>query len=364
MDRFLLKTFIPSTFILLMLTIPFNSSFGWNLHKNTDLKFLYSIGYDNNILEYSDDDITKFENNTLRDTTNPESYDDLMQDLGMKIRVTSPKWLGNRKSRVYYTIKYLSFNNNSFNDRISNSFYMTQDVTKKIDLLGSYFWIPDRYLRDYYDKDQADIYGCTFAYHLYSAGIRLSPTPALGIDIRYEGSQVYYNKYFTEYDSEADGFKSEIKYKLSKSLSIKGIFKKRWSDNIGYEKSTNIIEVIPDYDAEYGDGSNGEEWFEFGVNFVKKEIFKRDWDFSLGHRIRHRYYTSEIPLDEDPFHSGREHYHQRFMLSFETDIVPMLRGGAGLEYEWRRTDSPIDRVHEVKDFDAFRFSIRLSYQVW
>ncbi len=336
----------------------------WNPRKRMGLEILYSAGYDGNMLEMSDYDIDRFENNELPGSTAPGTYDAMMQEFGLKFNITSPRLIGKNRTRFYYTVKYLSFGGNRFNDRISHSFFLTQDVMKGVDLVGSYFLIPNRYLRDYFDKDVGVIRATEFAYNLYTAGVRWSVTKPLRIDIRYEGYQVYYNNYFTEYDTESHGMRADVRYKLTPTVTLNGAFKLRFADNVGFDESSAIVAADPLLDAEYGDGSYGEEYFEYGFAWKSPKMLNREWDISLKHRIRHRYYTSDFSLEDDPFHAGREHLHQRVMFTMETEIVPGLEGGPSIDYEWRRSDSPNDRVPEVKDFDVFRFSFKFSYKVW
>ena len=335
----------------------------WSFKKDTKIDLLYTPGYDNNILELSERDIDRLVDNTLPGITVPNTYDDLTQDFGIKFSFTSPKILG-RKTRLYYTLKYSSFTNNPFNNRTNHSLFLIQDITKKVDFIGGYFLIPNRYLRDYYDKDTGGYHPSEFAYHQYNAGLRVNLLKKLRVDLRYEGYQVYYNQYFSEYDSEAHGFRGDLRLKLPKRLTVKSTFKFRVADNIGYDESSEIVAANPDLDAEYGDGSYEEIWFEYGLGWVSNPFLGKVWDISIAHRMRCRFYTSQLNIVEDPFHAGREHSHQRIMFNLDTQLLEKLSIGALVEYEFRRTDSEDDRVPIAKDFDTYRAGMKLVYTLW
>ncbi len=336
----------------------------WNWKKDTGFSITYTSGYDSNILELSDDDIDRFENNELPGSTSPSTYDDLVQNFGAKFKIYSPKYLDFRRTRLFYTFGYQSFAGNKYNDRVSHSLFLMQDITRKVDLVASYFWIPQRYLRDYYDRDMGHIYPCEFTYHLYSAGLRFQVTKQIRLDGRYEGYQVYYNRYFTEYDSESNGFRVGLQVKVLPKLVFDGDVRYRWADNVGFDQNEIVANNASLLDAEYGDGSYGEEWFEYGLSWETPELLNRTWDVQVTHRLRHRYYTSDMSLEDDPFHAGREHLQQRLFLDVNTSIVSGLSGGIALEYEWRRTDSPNDKVPVVKDFDAYRAMLNFTIEIW
>ncbi|MBD3166667.1 hypothetical protein GF324_08710 [bacterium] len=355
------------TFAALMIALPtLLHAEGWSVQRDLDLELRYDVGYDNNILELSEDDLDRYEIDQLRAHDDLETYDDLINTVSLRTRITSPEFLDWRNLRLYYTIGYQSYLRNPHADRVTHSLFFTQDLVKYWDILGGYFIIPERYLRDYYDRDWGEYYSCDFSYHLYSIGIRGKPFDRLQIEARYEGYQVYYNEYFTEYDTESVGFRAGLEYEINHKLEASLELRRRWADNTGFEQSDFIAPNLenPDEDAEYGDGSYGEEWIEAGIRWQTPKLLDRSWDTRLSYRMRHRFYTSELSLEEDPFHAGREHWHQRLMLSTEVDVTKRFAVGPEIEYEWRRTESPAERVADIKDFNTYRFWLHLSYEIW
>ncbi len=336
----------------------------WDWRKDTGLHLTYTGGYDGNILELSDDDTDRFLDNDLPGPTSPSTYDDLVQEFGVKFKIYSPSYFGYRRTKLFYTLGYKTYSGNSFNDRASHSLFLLQDITREVDLVASYFLIPQRYLRDYYDRDLGTILPCEFAYHLYTAGLRGDVTDNIRVGARYEGYQVYYNRYFTEYDSESHGFRADMQIKLPRNFVFNAEVRYRNADNVGFKQSDAVIVVNPDMDAEYGDGSYGEEWLVYSLAWESPTWLDREWDITVTHRLRHRYYTSELPLNKDPFHAGREHLQQRLFFDIQTEILPGITGGPSIEYEWRNTDAPVDRVAEVKDFSAFRAMLGLRFEIW
>ncbi len=339
----------------------------WDWQDETSLTLNYQGGYDSNILELSEEDIDRFDNGELPLATDVESYDDFVQSLGLHARLSLPKLWGWRDGSISYSFNYLSFANNSYNDRPIHNLYFTHDILNRTDIFFSYLYIPERYLRDYYDRDSGEIIGTQFDYDLLGGGIQYSPDFLKGMRLsaRYEYFTIYYNKYFTEYDSEGWGLRFDLRYKVNKVVTLTGIVKRRWSDNVGFNQhlagSTNDPGQT---DSEYGDGSYGEEWFELVADFNVYDLLPNRIDLSLSARLRHRFYDSELSVDNDPVHAGREHNHWRFGLETKTKIIGNLYGGPSVEYEFRRTDSPVDWLKERKDFNAFRASLNLSYRLW
>ncbi len=361
-----MKRILPIIVFCLTFVLLISSAYArpWQLIRDVDVELRYTAGYDNNILELSDEDLDRFDTGTLPAHDDLETYDDFVQTFGFRVRVTSPPIIGFRKARLYYTLGYHSYLKNPQTDRMTHSLFITQDVTRKVDLLGSYFFMPSKYLRDYYDRDWERFYPTEFDYHEYSLGVRADLTDWLRVDVRYEGYQVYYNKWFTEYDTESDGLRASAQIEVSDPVTVNLQFRKRWADNTGFDEATLGNAGGTDDDAEFGDGGYGEEYFEYGITWQSPEFLAREWTIELAYRIRHRYYTSDMDWDRDPFHSGREHIQQRLFLDVDTDINDRIGVGISFEYEWRETDSPVDVVPLRKDFDAFRSTLRLSYEIW
>ncbi|MCB2212651.1 hypothetical protein KQI52_11110 [bacterium] len=339
----------------------------WDWQDETSLTLNYQGGYDSNILELSEEDIDRFDNGELPLATDVEAYDDFVQSLGVYARLSLPKLWGWRDGSISYSFNYLSFAKNPYNDRPIHNLYFTHDILNRTDIFFSYLYIPERYLRDYYDRDSGQIIGTQFDYDLLGGGVQYSPEFLKGMRLsaRYEYFTIYYNKYFTEYDSEGWGLRFDLRYKVNKVVTLTGIVKRRWSDNVGFDQhlpgSTNDPGQT---DSEYGDGSYGEEWFELVADLNIYDLLPNRIDLSLSARLRHRFYDSELSVTDDPVHAGREHNHWRFGLETKTKIIGNLYGGPSVEYEFRRTDSPVDWLKERKDFDAIRASLNLSYRLW
>ncbi|MBZ0263740.1 hypothetical protein K8I28_03655 [bacterium] len=350
-------------FGLLLLCLVSTTFAKWSPQEDLRFELRYNAGYDNNFLRLSEADLDEFKANNLNWETTPQSYDDLVQEVGVNFAFKSPE-IANRVTRLYYTVSYKSYSRNSFNDYLNHSLFMIQDVSKRIDMVGSYFFIPERYLRDYYDRDYGEVYPTNFAYHLGSIGFRYTQPYSWRFEARYEGFQVLYNGKFTEYDSDGWGYRLYFRKDITKSFRAFAEVRQRWSDNFGFEDTQQFINTDLNADAEYGDGTYGEEWYELGFSYELPPILSHDFDLNVSHRLRHRYYTTDNPLETDRFHRGREHDHHLFSLSLEGDLGSAVSGGPWFAYEWRRTNSPVDRVPEVKDYDAIEFGVRFDITLY
>ncbi|MBS1262749.1 MAG: hypothetical protein MAG453_02112 [Calditrichaeota bacterium] len=340
----------------------------WSWKQHTGLQLLYEAGYNSNILELSAEDIDRFLDGDLTLASPLETYDDFAQSVGVRFRLTLPKWWGWRNGGLTYTFRYLNFVTNPFNDRPIHNLYFSHDLIERVDVFASYLYIPQRFLRDYYDRDLGTVLGTHFDYSLGGVGLRYSPESVKGLRLsaRYELFTIYYNEYFTEYDSEGSGLRFDIRYRFNRDFTLTGTAKRRWSDNVGFEAGALNDPFDPEaVDAEYGDGSYGEEWFELDFDWAVRGLLpdKRRLDLEASARLRHRFYTSDRPVERDPIHAGREHMHWRFSVAAGTKLAGRLSGGPVLEYEFRRTESPLDWVVETKDFDTFRAMLSLTYRL-
>lgn len=338
---------------------------GWSPRDNIGFQLQYDAGYDSNILELSPNEIDQFTNRTLPLVTDVRSYDDFVQNVGFKANIASPKWWGWRRAHLTYSFSYVLYGKNSYNNRAIHNVYASTDLINRVDLFGSYLLIPNRYLRDYYDRDYGSIAASEFGYNLGGAGLRWSPKAVRGLSLalRYEGYTIYYNPRFTEYDTEGWGLRLDGRYRVSRSVELNVTLKKRWSDNVGFTSLPSDGSVNSGL-SEYGDGSYGEEWYEVSVDYRTPRLLGRRWDMEGGARFRHRYYTSDQPLDQDPIHRGRKHLHSRFSFTMTSRLFGHLEGGPVIEYEMRRTSSPLDWVKRAKDFNAFRAGVTLAYIIW
>ncbi|HEB83539.1 MAG TPA: hypothetical protein ENI92_00915 [Bacteroidetes bacterium] len=337
----------------------------WDWRRDTGVQLRWRIGYDSNLFDYSASDIDRFLDGRLPLETSLATYDDLVQEWAVRLRFVSPGIHNRYKTRLYYIAGYRSHWKNRFDDRASLSLPLLKRSVRKVDLVDSSFWIRDSYLRDYYDRDTGRVSATKFSYHYGTAGLRVQLTRSLRAEMRYEGYAVYYNPLFTEYDTKGRGLRGELRWRTSDALSITVELRRRWADNTGYEESTGLAASDSTLDAEYGDGSYGESWLQVGIDWMPDRLVAgREWNLGASLRLRHRYYTSALPLSEDPFHRGREHLQHLLKLSLQTQVFPGIDAVLEAEIEGRRTDSPLDRVIEVKDYDTRRLWLRFSYDLW
>ncbi len=340
----------------------------WDWQEATSLQLLYEGGYDNNILELSENDIDRYSDNLLPLATDVTSYDDLVQTFGIRTRLNLPKLWGWRDGSISYTFRYKSYANNAYNDRPVHSAYFSHDIFERADIIASYMYIPERYLRDYYDRDTGQVIGTQFDYTLGGAGLQYSPEMHKGLRVsaRYELFTIFYNKYFTEYDSEGWGVRFDARYKFNNTITLTGIVKRRWNDNTGFSEN-NIPGGIGDgaesVDSEYGDGSYGEEWYELLADIKIRDLLPNRIDIELMARMRYRFYSTDRNITVDPVHAGRAHHHYLLSMNAMTKVADGLRLGPVIQYELRRTDSPLDWVVEAKDFDSIRAMLQLSYAI-
>jgi len=90
----------------------------------------------------------------------------------------------------------------------------------------------------------------------------------------------------------------------------------------------------------------------------------KDAWFSLAYKLRHRIYTTDNPLEDDPFHAGRMDDRHRIVFTFDRPLLPRLEGNLTYTREWRETTSDYAATEEVKSFTQNVIGFGLTYTIY
>lgn len=205
-------------------------------------KYDISFGYDDNFMRFSDLEINSYhlETNTENDYLgDSKTYDSGILSSSIQI-ASSSKFLNQYKINFISKIKYNKYS--SSNQKSYGSFLSRFEF--KIDsyswLKISYSMLPDYYLRTYIDRDifPLDYYPCSFSNEsIYISYSHKLPIKKTWIDYRLIFNNQFYNKHFTEYDSQIIGFESTIKSKSVKNYYLSLAYVYYDSNNISYNDS-------------------------------------------------------------------------------------------------------------------------------
>jgi len=117
-------------------------------------------------------------------------------------------------------------------------------------------------------------------------------------------------------------------------------------------------------DSENGDSSYEEDRYVLQASYELP--FNAPWDWNLGIECqrRMRFYQSDLGVDIDPFHAGREDTRNlitpgiKFSSSFDLDFE------ISFTYDQRKADSPQPAVPSAKNFIHRTFELTVTYQIF
>jgi hypothetical protein len=224
--------------------------------------------------------------------------------------------------------------------------------------------MPQYYLREYYDRDLRVYKSCNFDLQQTRLGLSYAFSSKTQATLQAEYQQIYYNQYFTEFDSQGLLYELVLERKFFRDLRVLISAGYMEMDNIGYSPSQSNLSSPFTEDTEYGDGTYQEESYLAEVRYRIRNVWEEDIWFTLQYKLRHRVYTTDNSLTADPFHAGRMDDRQRISFTISRDIIPRLNAEVTYNFEWRDIESPEPVVEQIKDFQNNTFSLSLTYKIF
>jgi hypothetical protein len=326
------------------------------------LKLSYTTVYNDNILKYSVRDLDRFENNTEVYPSEIATTDDWVNTFGL--RLYRDLDLGRRwKLRPYYSFRISLYAINRQKNLTSHLFLARLSHRYRYYFYLQYSYTPGYYLRIYQDRDLSQYYPCDFDAYRQTARFRWRLNPA-ELEARWGREFLYYNDHFTEYDSEAFFWGLNASYRLPIRVKFSAGYEFKASDNIGFASSPVTTGTSPLEDTEYGDSSYEEDRYRLRLDCPLKTTVSRTYKFTFEYEHRLRYYQSDQPVEDDPFHTGRKDRRRIFVTTLSLDLQTKIGFKAVFTYDQRRTDSPVTTVSEIKNYDNRIFELVVTYQVF
>lgn|GEM_PF-5419476 len=316
--------------------------------------------YDNNILNYSQYDIQRFLNNTEAHQSAIHSFDDFIVRADAEIEYISRHW---RKHplRLRLSARNYAYAINGIKDYQLYRFDIKWHTKKRNYLAGDYRYIPRYYLRHYVDRDRAVYLSdpnqaylpCTFKLqqtHIYYTHYwRHNLFTSVGV----AAGWLRYNPDFTEYDTNNLGTRLEVFYFLNSWIKLGLQYEFTSGDNIGQDPSR------PSGDSDLSYTQHELTWkVRTDVNNL---IGWRDLGLDFNFYERLRKYSSDAPVQEDIFHSGRTNWRHRYEVIATMDVRPYLDLVLNYQYEDRVVNSDYPLVIQLKEYSTTIISVGLEY---
>lgn len=331
-------------------TIPFSLRVSW------------TSSYDDNVLKYSARDLGRFETNAEYYPSEITTSDDWINTFS--VRAYGDFRLGSKiRMRPYYSFRISRYSVNQITNYQSHYWLARISYRYRVYLYLQYFYMPDYYLRVYKDSDLNEYHGCTFDLYQPLVRLRLRFSP-FEIEGRFGREYTYYNRFFTEYDSEASFFGIEGSYKVAWGLDLSLGYEFKASDNIGFSPAATPSAANPNEDTEYGDSSYDEDRVIFGATYFLPLESPLNWRMGLDFERRLRYYQSDLSQNQDPFHVGREDRRDIIEPGIAFSPSSTLEVEFKFSYDLRRSKSPSPSVSDVKNYDRRSFELTVNYQVF
>jgi hypothetical protein len=326
------------------------------------LKLVYSSTYDDNILNYSDWDLQRFEHGTQPFPAEVTATDDWVNSLG--VRLYRDFSLSKQfKFRPYYAGRVTLYAVNPQKNGQVHTFMGRLAYKSRAYLTLKYHYQPKTYLRVYKDLDTGEFHPAEFDLSRPSLSARVRYKP-VELEAEIGRETTYYNGYFTEFDSRAAFYSLTGFYTIIENLETSLGYAYKVSDNIGYDPSAQVGPLNPTVDSEYGNADFQENRFFLACSYQLPLNSYWIWTLSLDVQHGWRYYQTQRPPRDDPFHAGRKDRRDSISPALSISPAPDLELGLRFTYELRRTDSPDPDVARVKDYDSRSFEFTFVYQVF
>ena len=233
----------------------------------------------------------------------------------------------------------------------------------------SYRFLQNFYLRQYTDRDTGVVRGCGFDGNEFRLRARVRwPDPApwltrFGTEFLLLREDVYYNGWFTEYDTRAWSAGLYLSADLPAGLGCELGYRLAVTDNIGYRRAAALQSGSALLDAdEAGDAGHQEDRYSLSLG-RRFRLAGRRLDLDLDLVLRDRYYSSDLGAIEDPYHYGRRDMRWLEVLRGSWRAAERLSLVPVIEREWRRSTAIYADLDRVKNYAAWRAGLGFHWRI-
>jgi len=327
----------------------------WNrLRVPIQMKGTVGLGYDNNFLRLSDNEIKQ---DDVREYGISSTLDSPILKPKIKF-IYSPEVISGKTTNIITSISYSHFN------RAAHKSYLITNLSLELKL-RSYSWlkigirdIPKYYLRDYHDRDLSNIdyFNCTFSSQKYfgSYSLPIKWIRKTWMRVYAEYAKEYYNPNFTEFDLNKWMLQIEMNHRFKKRHKMKLSIAHGYADNATYGSNQSSTSFDRSYIYEKVQG-------EF-VNSLK-QIRKID-QTGISIQLEQRYY--DLISNHYSFDNWKYYLDGRIKLWINWDLMENINIRTWYQYRWRDADSQLfgdfEWVEDIKSYTKHEFWLEFSYE--
>jgi hypothetical protein len=338
--------------ILLSLIVISLSAKGVEFFADTELETTYT----NNVLKLSQHDLDRFDAGN-ESKFKLETSDDLI--FSQKLEIGLKHHFLARHTQINKIV--FKFNKHVQNDFLNDGYLginIKQFLSKKINFQLSYYYYPEIYVNRYKSvlENNGNYRDFTYSKNDYNASLNWKVLDLVELTYRFSFSQLFYNKYFTEYDTQ--NFDNKLTAEILPKGKIRAVlayeYKISNADGKDAFDDPTAVEVIKDasYDANrYSLGCVIPKLYKLGKHYLY---------FQVGMDYEERYFQNDN--ENDDYHYKRDD----FTFSVDSSVSYKVTKKVGLKlagnYEERNTHSPFSSVKRDKSYDLFEVGLRVSYE--
>ncbi len=324
----------------------------WDMFIDLKLETIYN----SNILKLSGTDISRFKNENDTDKFKINTIDDLIVATKVVTGIKHAEIFGHTQI-AKITLKYDKYISNEIKDEGAIGIDTRRFFSRKINLYLGYFYYPQIYVNRYRSVLDNAYHDFTYAKNVYTGKLSWKVHTKININYKCEFSQVYYDKYFTEYDSDNLENTFGLTFLASQKVMIGARYSYKVSTADGEDAFENpaAIDVIKNasYEANI---------YNLSVTFPKVLFMnKLPLAFSASIRFEQRYFQSENAGDE--YHLGRDDAIWQVKGDLEYPLSDQWKLMGSTRYEKRVTDSPYADVETDKEYDLYEMGLLIAFSL-
>jgi hypothetical protein len=337
------------TFILVLITINTTAQ---------NLSFLKRFEienyYDNNILRLSDKTLKEYESGSNPDKFRLKSSDDLITAFRLDLGIKHNFPLGHTQINKI-VLKFNKYWQNDFMNEAYIRFSLQQFLSRDLNFQLNYYYYPEIYSNSYRSVLDDDYHSYTYSKNVYNAVIRWDISKNLALNYKFEYGQYYYNKYFTEYDSENIKNQLDLQVKLLPNLHSTLSYAYRISHADAAEAYTELSHYQAK-DASYKANISS-------LQLVVPQLISLNKSYvQLRIKLALEGYYYQSNLSGDSYHLNRDDNYVRLYTALNFPLKKNFTLITYLNSDERRTDSPYSSVEEDKNYSRMRSGFSLIYK--
>jgi len=341
MKRFLFVTLILLTIISL-----------WSRRITLDSEIDIGFEYDSNVIRLSDDDQDEF-----LDSDNPDKYlisslDDMIMNMTYSLKLKHYFFAGHTQIDEF-KLSFDKYLENSVKDTGYLSYGIKQYFNSKLDMSLRYYFYPQIYVRQYQSVLEDEYHEFEYSKNYYTMNLNWDVQKRLGIKYELQYSQLYFNKWFTEYDADILTSNIYLNWQPVSRFELLCRYGWRVSDTDAEEAFNDPSEIDVIKDAAYSSNI-----YACDLKFKK---LPGKATLNLGYSLETRFFESEY--ENDTYHYNRNDYIHIISTSLYKSLHKRLSLLAKAEYGFRNTESPNDYVITDKEYSYWNAGITLSYDI-